>query len=131
MISRRELLAFIAANAALPSMIGCGPPPPEEWRPLAMRAALYFRPEDISAVRVLGARFLEDVGRAEEQLAPELAPTLALLESVDPGADPERYDQAITGDFVAREIRDVGGWTLAATEAHLCALLELYGIQAA
>jgi hypothetical protein len=41
-----------------------------------------------------------------------------------------KIEAAIAGDFQRLAVRDVEGWTLAATEAHLAALVELLGISA-
>ena len=132
-VTRRELLSWMAAHAAsvpLIGAIGCGPPPPPEWEALALRAAGFFSPEDLEAVRVLGRNFLDAIGRDVEVLEPELAPTLTLLEAVAPADDPAMYEATITANFSMLDVRDVAGWTLAATEAHLAALIELFELTA-
>lgn len=128
-VSRREFLKEMAAQLAvlpLACSVACRAPPPEEWQPLARRAAGWFHGEDLGGVRLIGARFLAHVGRDHDAVRAELGPTLRLLRAAAPGDDPGHFEAALTADFAALNVRDVEGWTLAATEAHLAALVELY-----
>lgn len=132
-MKRRSFLQVAAAQlAAAPLGLGalsaCTPPPPLEWRDLALRAATHFPIDDLESARVVGARFLDGVGREEEQLEAELAPTLARLEAGAPIEDPETWRAAIRADFEAGETRDTGGWVFAATECHLAALVALFDV---
>jgi hypothetical protein len=129
--TRREVLRTLGVYlAGLPIVSACGgPEAPPEWRPLAVRAARYFEPEELPAVRKIGARFISLFGVETETL--ELGPTIDLLDATDPIDDVTVLDEAIVADFVAIETRHVDGWWLSATEAHLCALVERFGITAA
>lgn len=131
--SRRDLLKLMALHlAALPlaGSLGCRAPLPRGWEPLARRAAAWFDREDLEAARLIGARFLRRVGHNNDALQAELGATIKLLEGVAPAHDRWTYEAVIAADFQALRVRDVEGWTLAATEAHLAALVELFGIRA-
>ena len=69
-MKRRSFLQLAARQLAIgPVGLGvlhaCTPPPPEDWRPLALRAATYFPQEDLESARGVGARFLDAGGREE------------------------------------------------------------------
>lgn len=131
--SRREFLrelAFHLATLPLVSNLACTRPPPAEWKRLALRASACFQPEDLSLVRSIGARFLARLASDRDTLQAELRPTLELLNATPVAKQPTAAQKAILSDFETLEVRDVEGWTLAATEAHLAALVELFGIGA-
>lgn len=132
---RRELFRIVAAHVlAAPALgaISCGPPPPPDWEVFALRAATWFLPEDLDDARAIGARWLDRVGRAREDLETELAPTFALLEEVVPAEAPDRVEATIAADFDfdgdGDGVRVVEGWSLGATEVHFAALVELFGL---
>lgn len=128
---RRELFRVVAAHlVAAPALgaIACGPPPPAEWEPYALRAATWFRAEDLDDARVIGSRWLSVVGSARETLEVELAPTFALLAEVVPSESPERVEAVIAADFDGDGVRVVDDWSLAATEVHFTALIALFGL---
>jgi hypothetical protein len=132
-VSRRELLKLIALRLAavpLALSVGCTPRPPRGWGSLALRASTWFHPQDLGTARLIGARVLTQVGREHRALQAELGGTIELLKAASPADDPTVFEAAIAQDFRALAVRDVEGWTLAATEAHLAALVELFGIAA-
>jgi hypothetical protein len=132
-VSRREFLnqlALYLPAVPLAWSVACTRAPPPEWRPLALRASAWFHRQDLRAVRLIGAHFLTRVGRDYDGLKAELGPTLELLKVGGDRGTFTEIEAAITGDFQRLAVRDVEGWTLAATEAHLAALVELFGINA-
>jgi hypothetical protein len=133
-VSRREFLnqlALYLPAVPLAWSVACTrAPSPPEWRPLALRASAWFHRQDLGAVRLIGAHFLTRVGRDYDGLKVELGPTLELLKKGGDRGTSTEIEAAIAGDFQRLAVRDVEGWTLAATEAHLAALVELFGISA-
>jgi hypothetical protein len=123
-------MAVHLATLPLAWSIACTRSPPAEWEPLALRASAWFHREDLKDVRLIGARFLARLPTDRDALQAELGPTLKLLKAAPPAEKPTAVEAAIAGDFEVLEVRDVEGWTLAATEAHLAALVELFGITA-
>jgi len=135
-VKRRSFLQLAASQLAIgPVGLGvlqaCTPPPPEDWRPLALRAATYFPQEDLESARVVGARFLDAVGREEAPLEAELSATLEGLRTSAPEADREAWRDRNARDFEVLDTRDVGGWVFAATECHLAALVAMFELRAA